>query len=394
MMQIKIVFLFIVLLTGQTMAKGTKMSKKWHHLNNLIEAEIKTIKTRVHGHGPRLRWRLIELDTERIKLIKEKENKTFLNAPFKQRKRLGKKAYFKESRSLYYKVRKDGLRILKKWPRFKYASEIYYTLALNSRDYGGDKETEKFLLRSLKFSIPNSPIIHAAKTSLAEYYYNSKKYKRAIRYYKDVLKNKDDEWYTKHNYNVSWCYVKVKNYNAAIEHAKESFFKSKDKSYINVKDQVLQSVGFFFVLAERVEEGADFYVEHVDKPGPYMIKMAKKTAEDRGYEKAYYVFNEALKNSISKKNLDEEVEIRLAQLDFYRNFKKFEQFWETTVALDKINKIKPLGDDFQIDAVEKIRSFVGYLQVRFTRNSKLKVEEYDEEDLSRIVSFFDVLSRI
>ena len=69
-----------------------------------------------------------------------------------------------------------------------------------------------------------------------------------------------------------------------------------------------------------------------------MIKMAKKTAEDRGYAKAQYVFNAALENSIDKKNLEEEIEIRLAQLDFYRNFKKFENFWETTVALDKINK--------------------------------------------------------
>ncbi|CAM9921188.1 unnamed protein product, partial [Chrysoparadoxa australica] len=82
------------------------------------------------------------------------------------------------------------------------------------------------------------------------------------------------------------------------------------------------------------------------------------------------------------------------QLDIFRNFKKFENFWETTVALDKINQVKPLGDDYQVDAVEKIRSFVGYLQVRFTRNNKLKVEEYKEEDLNRIVNFFDILSRI
>lgn len=392
---IKYPAIFLLLLLGSNVMAGqVQMSKKWHTLNRLLDEEEKTIRTRITKMGPRLRWRLIELDTERIKLIREKENKIFLNASAKDRKKRKKDSYFTESKRLYTKVRKEGLKILKIWPRFKYASEIYYTLALNSRDYGGDKETEKFLLLSLKHSIPNSPIIHSAKTSLAEYYYNNKKYKRAIRYYTDVLKNKDDEWYTKHLYNVSWCYIKTKDYNSAITNAKESFFQSRNKHYINVSNQVLESIGFFYVLAERVEEGADFYVENVPAPGPYMIKMAKKTAEDRGYEKAFYVFNEALKNSINKKNIEEEVEIRLAQLDFFRTFKKFEKFWETTVALDEINKTHPLGEEYQIDAVEKIRSFVGYLQVRFTRNSKVNVENYNAEDLNRIIKFFDVLARL
>lgn len=386
-------FLAFILALASTQAKDPKMSAKWYKLNKLIDQEIQTIRS-INRMGPRLRWRLIELDTERIKLIREKENKVFLNSSFKLRKKKKKDWFFKESRALYYKVRKDGLAIIKKWPRFRYASEVYYTLALNSRDYGGDKETEKFLLKALKNAIPRSPIVHAAKTSLAEHYYNGKKYTKAIRYYTDVLKNKEDEWYTKHLYNVSWCYIKTKKYDLAIENAKQSFFSSKDKSYISVRNQVLESIGFFFVLAERVEEGADFYVKNVDKPAEYMIKMAKKTAEDRGYAKAEYVFNAALENSIDKKNLEEEIEVRLAQLDFYRNFKKFENFWKTTVALDEINKERPLGEDFQVTAVEKIRSFVGYLQVRFTRNSKTNIENYDEETKSRILHFFDVLSRL
>lgn len=396
MLKMKLVLLFtLIFVVAPVSAKEPVMSKKWHKLNKLIDQEIATIKS-ITRMGPRLRWRMIELHTERIKLIREKENKKFLNANPKFRKAKGKKWFFSESRKLYYKVRKDGLNIIKKWPRFRYASEIYYTLALNSRDYGGDKETEKYLLKSLKTAIPRSPIIHAAKTSLAEHYYNGKKYQKAIRYYKDVLKNKEDEWYTKHLYNVSWCYIKTKQYDKAIESAKLSFFAStaKDKSYISVRNQVLDSIGFFFVLAERVEEGANFYVENVNKPGEFMIKMAKKTAEDRGYAKAQYVFNAALENSIDKKNLEEEIEIRLAQLDFYRNFKKFENFWETTVALDKINKVRPLGEDFQLTAVEKIRSFVGYLQVRFTRNSKTNIENYDEEQKKRIIHFFDVLTRL
>jgi hypothetical protein len=374
-------------------AAEVRMPKKWHKLNKLLDQEEKTIAT-ITRMGPRLKWRLIELGTERIKLIKEKENKTFLSAKPSYRKKKGKKFFFKKSTAKYKEVRRDALRLMRKWPRFNYNSEIYFTLALNSRDYGGDKETEKFLLKSLKVAIPRSPIIHSAKTSLAEYYYNSKKYKKAIRYYKDVLKNTEDEWYTKHLYNVSWCYIKTKQYDAAIDSAKLSFFTSKNKSYISVKRQVLDSIGFFFVLGERVKEGASFYIDNVESPGEYMIKMAKKTADDKGYELANFVFDAALSNSIDKKNTEEEVEIRLSQLDFFRNFKKFEKFWNTTVALDKINKVKPIGEDFKVTAVEKIRSFVGYLQVRFTRNSKTNIESYSQQDKNRILNFFEVLSRL
>ncbi len=403
-MKIKLILPFIALLgllQGLGAAEQAKkpvvhkdgMSAKWHELNRLISEEMNTIKT-ITNRGPRLRWRMIELKTETIKLVREKENKNFLEAnPALIRKR-GKKSFFRKSQALYREVRRDGLNLIKKFPRFRYLSEVYYTLALNSRDYGGDKETEKFLLRSLKYSIPNSPIVHAAKTSLAEHYYNGKKYKKAIRFYRDVLKNQTDEWTTKHLYNLSWCYIKTKDYNQAIEHAKDSFFKSEKKEYINVQNEVLGSIGFFFVLAERVEEGARFYVDNVEHPTEYMIKMAKKTAEDRGYEKAKFVFDAALENAISKKYRKEEIEIRLSQLDFYRNFKRFENFWKTTVALDAIHKLKPLEEDYQTEATDKIRSFVGYLQIRFTRNSKTNITNYSEEEKVRIIKFFDVLARI
>ena len=389
---------FSICVMSKTSQKGdvskTLMTKKWHRLYALIEKEIKTIKTRVHGHGPRLLWRLIELDTEKLKLIKEKENQTFLKATLKERKRKNKAHYFKESRRLYSKIKRDGLNIIKRYPRFRNNSEIFYTLALNSRDYGGDKETEKFLHLSLKNSFPKSPIIHAAKTGLAEYYYNNKKYKTAIHYYKSVLKSKEDEWRTKHLFNVSWCYLKTNQYSKAIEMAKESFKDSGLKTYINVREQVLESIGLFFVLDEKVEEGTNFYIENVRAPGPYLIKMAKKTAEDRGYEKAFTIYNKALKNSLSKKNKKEEILIRLSQLDFFRNFKKYDRFWNTSKAIDEINTTSPLTKEERNQAIEKIKSFVGYLQIRFTKNSKLKITDYKEENLRRIIQFFDILTRI
>lgn len=394
-------------------SSNVRMSAKWYKLNKLINKEEQTIK-RITKMGPRLKWRLIELNTERIKLIREKENRIFLSANTKERKRRGKKSYFRESRRIYYKVRKDGLAIIKKWPRFKYNSDIYFTLGLNARDYGGDRETEKFLLLALKSSHKYAKALHSIKTSLAEHYYNKKKYKKAIRYYKQVLKNKEDEWYTKHLYNVAWCYIKVNRYQEAINSALLSFEASKVyladtpedrpkiKKYINVKDQLLDSIGFFFVFAERIKEGTEFYIDNVDHPAPYLIKMAKKTANDKGADQAEYVYLVALENAIDKKESDklylqEEVEIRIELLDFYRNFKKFNKFWKMAQALDEINKetsIAKINSEYKNEIVEKLRSFVGYLQVRFTRNSKTNIEHFEAPERDRIISFFDILARI
>ncbi len=403
----------MIITTKSANAKEVKMSEKWHKLNGLIDQEERTIR-KITKMGPRLKWRLIELNTERIKLIREKENKIFLSAADSERKNLGKAHYFKESSRMYHSVRKDGLAIIKKWPRFKFISDIYYTLALNARDYGGDTETEKFLLKALKTSHKYAKSLHAIKTSLAEYYYNKKMYPQAIGFYKQVLENKEDEWYTKHLYNASWCYIKNNQYNEAIENALLSYEASKViledtpkdqepiKKYISVTDQVLESIGLFYVMAERVEEGTKFYVNNVDHPANYLIKMAKKTAQDKSADLAEYVFVSALNNALDKKSndplyLEEEVQIRIELLDFYREAKKFEKFWNMSVALDEINKeksLKSINEEFQTQITEKLRSLVGYLQVRFTKNSKTNITEYNESDRDRIISYFDVLARI
>ena len=48
--------------------------------------------------------------------------------------------------------------------------------------------------------------------SLAEHHYNNKDYKKAVKFYTPVIENQKDDWHTKHLFNLSWCYIKLKNY--------------------------------------------------------------------------------------------------------------------------------------------------------------------------------------
>lgn len=368
------------------------MGKRWNHLYKLINEEKKTIKS-LGRLSPKLQWRLLELNTELVKLVKEKENKTFLT----QRKRGVKKSYyFRESRKLNQKIVKQGKALLKSWPSIPYAADIYYTLALNSRDYGHGKRTEFYLLKSLKRIRGNAELKHKVRTSLAEYYYNNKKYKKAIRFYSLIIKNEEDEWLTKHHYNLSWCYIKSTKYSKAIDHALISHGLSmrEDKRYVSVESQVLDSIGLFYTLDNRTKEGVDFYLKNAKMPADYLLKMAAKTATDGKFKLANYIYEKALDFAIDKGQFSEQEKIYLSSFDFYRNFKRLDLFFKTSKSIEKLYTQKKLSKEGKEESIEKIKSLVGYLQIRFTRNSKSRITEHSPAKRKEILSYFDILMTI
>ena len=369
------------------------MPDKWYKLSTLLNEEVKTIKALGAGGGglgPRLKFRLIELHSEQIKLIKEKENAVFL-ASVGTKKRRRKSAYFRKSRSLFLKTQKMGLRLIKRHPSFKYKGALFYTLALNSRDFGGEKNTEYFLIKALKFTPKGLPKVHSIKTTLAEIYYNNKKYDKAIRYYDDVLVNTRDEWHSKHLYNASWCYFKKKDYNKAIDLLKKSYKYGSHKKYVSLRDQVLDSIGLFHIFAKRVEEGVDFYLTHVEEPVQYLVKMAKKTTREGSFKDTRFILS-ALKNAKKKNQVDEQVMIHLNEMEIYRTFKQYDLFFNVSLALEKIHLIKPLSAEDRDDAVKKVKSLVGLQQVRLTKNLKMDVEDHDPKKRDRVIKYFDILS--
>ncbi|MBK25822.1 MAG: hypothetical protein CME70_17615 [Halobacteriovorax sp.] len=369
---------------------GPLMSDKWYKLNNLLNEEIKTINA-LGPLGPRLKFRLIELYSEQVKLIKEKENAVFLKS-IGSKKRRKKSAYFRKSRALFLKTQKMGLKLIKRYPRFKYKGSLFYTLALNSRDFGGDKNTEYFLINALKFTPKGLPKVHNIKTTLAEFYYNNKKYDKAIRYYNDVLANTRDEWHSKHLFNASWCHFKKKNYDKAIELIKNAYKYGSHKKYVSLRDQVLDSIGLFHIFAKRAPEGVEFYLTHVEKPVQYLVKMAKKTTGEGSFKDTRFILVSALKNAKAKKQTDEQIMLHLNEMEIYRTFKQYELFFNVSLALEKIHLQKPLKAEERDDAVKKIKSLVGFQQVRLTKNLKMNVEDHDPKKRKRVLKYFDILA--
>ncbi len=399
-MKVLVLFLYIFLsLEASALADKksndnlSKQDRKWKNVNSLLTKEIKTIKS-LGRLGPRLRYRLLELYSERIKLIRINENQFFMKATSSQLKKKGKKSYYKKSNKQYKNTERYGLNIIKKFPHFINNADIYYTLAINSRDYDNKKKTEYYLKHALRNAQKASPIVHQIKTSLAEYYYNEKRYEEAIYNYRTVLKNKDDEWQSKHQFNNAWCLFKVRQHEQAISGLKKAYILSKSKRFIDVRDQVFETIGVFHVHANKVEEGVSFYLQELKEPTAHLIKMANKASAHIGLPSAEYVFKMAIDDSRKRNNLINEMEINLSQLKLYRSFKKENRYFNTAVNIKSINKRTSLPKELIDEAVTEIRSKVGFLQVKFSKANLIDVDEYNKKDLKVIITYFSVLKAL
>jgi hypothetical protein len=388
-----VILIFIFVVFQVNAEKPKPMSKRWNLLTKLIDDEIKTINS-LKNLGPQLRYRIIELESEKIKLIKEKENLLFLSAHHLKRKKIGKKGFFKASQQLYQKTMKEGLVLAKKFPRFDKMPYLYYTLALNSRDYGGDKHTRNFLLKSLKYSRNKPAVSHNARVTLAEYHYNAKEYKLAVYYYNKVLKNKTDEWRTKHLFNVGWCHLKRKKFTKAINSLKEAYFLGKENKsgikYVIMEDQVLDSIATFYVHGRKIEDGAKFFIENLKEPVSPLLAMARKTANKGLFKKTRFLLTKS--HELAKNNQKMKTQILLAELPIYKNFQRLDFYFKVVKKLDVIHTLNPLKKDDAEVVVGQVSQLVGYLQLRLSKNLKVNVRDYSEQDLQRIIDYYSILT--
>ena len=80
------IFYALCFLQGAMAKPLEKVIPKWQKIMGMIQEEERTIRG-LGKLGPRLQYRIVELHSEKIKLLKEKENLKFLSSSFKLRKR-------------------------------------------------------------------------------------------------------------------------------------------------------------------------------------------------------------------------------------------------------------------------------------------------------------------
>ncbi|OUR97116.1 hypothetical protein A9Q84_12360 [Halobacteriovorax marinus] len=389
-MKLVIVLLHLFTLSAFSAPKENSEKVKRMRLLSMIGKEIKSIK-KVKRRGPNLEYRLLELYSENLKIIKEVENGIFLR---NRNKSLKKKHFFIKSMKLNKKVEKLGRYITKKWKNYRSNAAIYYTLALNERDFNDSKRTKYYLRKSLTVAPNNSPIVHSVKTSLAELYYNDKLYKKAIKYYVDVIKNTGDEWYAKHHYNFGWCLLKTRRQKAALNHLLKAYQVSKNPRYVTVESQILDAISIFFIQNNKLEEGTKFYLKNVEEPAEYLTKFATRAQSSKKYHAINKILLAGVSSAKDKKQYGELVLYYNYQLEFYRTFKKEEMHLRVAKKLTALNKLKKINDEDKEISISRIKSFVGYLQVRISKNQMNVDEEQLAKKLDNVLIYFKLLKNL
>jgi tetratricopeptide (TPR) repeat protein len=374
---------------------------RWNKLMALVGQEMKILES-AKRKGVEIKYRMLELHSERLKLIHEKNNLEFMEKSKQIGSGRDRAKYFAETIA-YYNLTKDfGSKILKEEVKNSRKAEIMYAMALNSRDYGNDNITERYLIDVIALvQDPRNSLRHHAETALADFYYNEKRFPEAITFYQRVIKNTEDDWMTKHMFNLSWCYLKSHDFDNAITMIKKAYFESKNPAYVNIKDQTLENIGSFYVYAGRPLEGLEFYLENEKNPIPYLVPMAMK-ASDKGHEKETKEILDAAQNVIDKNEFFEhQEEVLHTYLDFYRHYNKFAEHEKMSrnlvayykkahqeIAKDKKSKFKVEMKD---EAIEKMRSLAGFLQVKLAKDVKKDESNYNSDELQIVLNYFSHL---
>lgn len=366
--------------------KGKKKIDRWTYLLKLIEEEEKTINM-VRSKTSHLMYRLFELKTERIKLYKEKENKAFLDNRAKGIK-ISRKAAFKSTLRHYEQTRKYGLNLLKHYPTSRYRAAIYHTLALNSRDYAYDNRELGYLYNAIKYTRKKSEMWYMATTSLAEYFYNNKKYPRAVGLYNQVIHNDSDQWHTKNLYNYGWCLLKTHKFAKAINTLEEGYKLSFDKKYIDFRDQIMHSLVSFYVVGKEIDRGIKFVMKYDKAPYTALARFAKKTA-DKGFFKDTEKIVGLAEDNFDKEKKDEQLaDLRLFQFDFYNQYKRESKLFKIAKDLSKIK----LSEYQREEAVRKISEKSRTEQIVLKKDFDKVAKAYDVGRLKGLVNLFGYLS--
>lgn len=365
--------------------------ERWKTLMELVNKEIQTIKGNKYS-GPELKHRLFELYSEKIKLIRQKENEIFLKQAEKGSKPKSKEDAFKNSTEQFKTTESFGLSVIKKYPDYKKNNHIYYALAMNSRDFDDSIKTEQFLKASIKFSQNDKDILYNAKVGLAEHYYNNKRYAEASNFYQEILKNTENEWYAKHLFNAGWCYLKQRDFKQALNHLILSYDASQKPKIVSMKDQILNAAGLFYIQADMTLDGIRFYEKNTTTPSFYLIQMAKYSTSKNSFSTTDEILTAALKDSKKRKDIQAQVDVHQTQLDIYRENKRIDLFHETSESLRTIYLAKKLNNDDLFATTNKIKEFAGFMQVNLVKDKVKETIDYNKNELKYIIAFFDILT--
>jgi hypothetical protein len=312
-------FLFI------TSAWSLKIDSRRKQLLEIVNEELREVirlNRQIGSRNPNLLLRMAELYLEKARIIKDLENREFISTPPDERQNINRKDFFLKSRKYFINAQKTCYYILKRFKRFKGRADVFYILAYNAKEFQQNDKAKVFFQKSIKSSGGDSYTRAKSKLALAEMYYNQKKYKRAIPLYEGALKKRNQKWWTKDAYNLSWCYFRAGYKSKAIKTMKTVYDLSSNPKYVDVRDLVSRDLAYFYSDVGNTTKAIAFYKSIGKDIGKNLFRVGKYLKGQGRSTSAEKSLSEALKYTES---LEAKVDINTELLSIYEKFGKIKK---------------------------------------------------------------------
>ncbi len=313
----------VLLLSLQSIALASLESRR----NALLEivneqiVEIRRLSDQISHRNSNLLIRMAELYTEKGRLLKEKENSTYLKLNVKLRQKRNKKSFFKESRRWFVRAQKICLDVLKNYRDIKNKADVYYLLAYNAKEFERNAQAKKYFKMATRFSTKSSETRLKSNLELANLYFNESKFRKAIPLFEMTLRNRAGHelhrWWTKDSFNLAWCYFRVRRFKKSISLMKKVYHQSKNPKFIDMSNMVIRDLPLFYAESGTTAEGIKFYKSIGQDIGYQLKRLGKVLVEQGKFTRAQRVITAALKHTTSDRS---KIELHALRMTLYNKY--------------------------------------------------------------------------
>lgn len=353
--------------------------------------EVTQLAKQEDFRSPDTLMRISELNLEKARLWREVENEQYLSIPADQRQGVSKKDYFKKS-SNYFDTANDSAEIIiKRFPNYKGIGEVYYILAYNNKELGRIGLAQKYFELSNRKSAPDSKIGVKSKIAMAEYYFNSHKYKEAVPLYEASLKKTNEKWLTKDSFNLAWCYYRIKKYDQAINLMRDIHKKSSTGKYIDMRAQVERDIGVFYIDSGRINDAVKFYESLGMNYTEQFVKIAASITTQGRFSQAESLLDQAAK---FEKNRDRQIQIFIAQMELFDKYNKVAEHLDVSTKLMKLHESKPLDADQVKRLTYHVNKKAAELQKVIASDVYKQVPKVQKLKSSQAIAYFEFAAKL
>lgn len=290
------------------------------------------------NRDPEAQLRIAELYLEKARIIRENENEIFFSKSIEERKKISRKELYKESTEEFEKAQRVGIDLVKRFPKFKNIGDAYYILAFNEKENQNLQKSKDLFVLATKKTKRGSNTDTKSRLALGDIYYSEGDFKRAKAYYDTSINLiKEDRWYTRYLYNLSWSNFRVGNKKLALEQMQKVHSLSSSPKFIDKKENAQRDIGYFYADTGNVTQAQNFYAKTGGNSAKNFYEMGMQLKDKQKYSEALGLFKAAFQTNDKVYGQKSYLEI-LSMLDKYNNNSEFVKYALQSKKLDLSDK--------------------------------------------------------